>query len=137
MMKDSVVSDPWNNDGWCAALDNSQYTNSRGQLQAWVQLKLPMVRGWDLVILDPRGFIAIVRLIIFKDWFKPIQSHHLSKLTKANNTSCSNFHLWKKYDANYNIKGLKKKIQVWSTILLIKNLINYYKISNSHIIFIL
>ena len=31
------------------------------------QLKLPTIRGWDLVILDPRRFIAIVRLIVFKD----------------------------------------------------------------------
>ena len=104
MMKDSAVWDPWNNDSWYAAVPILNARTPRVEPEPkynwdflWSEVRTVPVR--------PRRFITIVRLILFKYWFKPIQTHYYNRSGTTNNRGCANLYLGKKCDVNCDVQG--------------------------------
>ena len=107
-MKDSAGWNPWNNDGWSAAIPILNARTPKGEpgpKHNWDLLR----SEWGTVSVKQRRFTAIVGLIVAKDRFNPIQTHHSHRSGTTNKRGCTIPDLGRKWDVRSEVPILNAR----------------------------
>ena len=99
MMKDSAG---WNNDGWGAAVPILNARTPKGEPEPkhnWDFLQ----SEWETLSAKQRRLTIIVGLIVAKDRFNPIQTHHNSRSGITNKRGCAIPYLGREWEVKREV----------------------------------